>query len=201
MLEYPLTIMYPHIKFVASDVHFIYDAGPTIISGAHARKEQMPKFTITIEGDEAEVRDILLRLAGSGEVATASTPSDIQSESKPKGRTRTEQPTSWTPELFRQFWMRLTPNAKKIIGEIARHPDGIYQDDLDRKLGMASKTRSGTLSSVGHAMRGPQFLKLPRLVKLDRTDWKYKVDANFAKMLREGMGAGSGGSVVVEGER
>jgi hypothetical protein len=188
MVEYPLTIMYPHIKFVARTRIFPTMPGHPI-SGAHARKEQMPKFTITIEGDEAEVRDILLRLAGNSDVEKASIPSESQtpsqSQSETKVRTRVEQPTSWTPELLRQFWSRLTPNARRIIDEITRHPDGIYQDDLDKRLGMTSKTRSGTLSSVGHAMRGQQFLKLPRLVKLDRTDWKYKVDHSLARMLRE----------------
>jgi hypothetical protein len=189
MVEYPLTIMYPHIKFVARDAHCSHDAGPTLIGGTYARKEEMPKFTITIEGDESEVRDILLRLAGNEATEKANIPSEIQSQSQSQGetkvRTRIEQPTSWTPDLLRQFWSRLTPNARRIIDEITKHPDGIYQDDLDKRLGMTSKTRSGTLSSVGHAMRGQQFLKLPRLVKLDRTDWKYKVDHGLARMLRE----------------
>jgi hypothetical protein len=123
----------------------------------------MAKVTITIEGEPDEVRRTLRKLAGGGHRGRGGR-CGMGPEGMRRGRHRgwgagpgmgrggpDWQP--WTVEELSQVWSEITAGARRVLGEIARRPEGYPAAELQAALGMDGKAIGGTLSSVGVVSR------------------------------------------------
>ncbi|MCS7206369.1 MAG: hypothetical protein NZ951_00275 [Dehalococcoidia bacterium] len=121
----------------------------------------MARITVTLEGEWDEVQAILARLA---EGAAKETPAAVTvKEVSPPPPVKPAGEQRWTPQQVRRFWGRLSPDARRILKEVAKHPEGVGWTALQQALNMRAREIGGTLSSVGHRMRG--FPGLPRPVE------------------------------------
>ena len=59
----------------------------------------------------------------------------------------------WTEAEITQLWGGFTPNAQRIVAEIARRPDGYPTAALEEAVGLDMARIGGSLSSVGHNMK------------------------------------------------
>lgn len=115
-------------------------------SATHIFTEEttMPKITITIEGDTDELKDTLARLFalqnGSAHATISPQPSDYTSDDH------------WTPAIIERFWRRIKPNARLVLVESARNPEGIPPEELRQHLNIALKSMGGINSSIGFAV-------------------------------------------------
>jgi hypothetical protein len=143
----------------------------------------MAKMTITIEGETSEVRELLRKLASVTSADELHTSDEVGSFLE-----ASDDAGGWTEDLIRVLWSRLKSNAKRILVEIAKHPEGIYLEEVDKRLGMDSRSRGGSLSSVGFAMNAIRKRRNKDLTwpfRLDRSDWKYKMNPIVAGFILE----------------
>ncbi|GBD11547.1 hypothetical protein HRbin23_01214 [bacterium HR23] len=140
----------------------------------------MARVTVTIEGDWAEVQGILARL-GEGAPPVEKVAVEAQAEAPARAAEKAER--EWTPGQVRRFWRRLSNDARRVLREMAKHPEGISWTALQQALGMRAREVGGTLSSVGHRMRG--FAGLPRPVqKITLPEGKgYRLIPSVAKVI------------------
>lgn len=119
----------------------------------------MARVTVTIEGEWSEVQELLARLGERG-VAKERVVAVRKEEAPPSPPPEVEAEREWTVAQVRRFWRRLSSDARRVLKEVSKHPDGVAWTSLQQALGMRAREIGGTLSSVGHRMR--RFPGLPR---------------------------------------
>lgn len=87
----------------------------------------------------------------------------------------------WTPEDFTSFWGKLQPDARQILGVVAKQPDGCPMDAIQKALSWSGLQVAGRLSSVGHAMR--QFPGRPYPYEWDARARVYKLNRPIAEWI------------------
>ncbi len=87
----------------------------------------------------------------------------------------------WTSEDFTSFWGRLQPDARQILGEVAKQPGGCSMDAINKALGWTGLQVAGRLSSVGHVMR--QFPSRPYPYEWDKRAREYKLNRPIAEWV------------------
>ncbi len=137
---------------------------------------------ITIEGNPDEVARTLRRL---GRQAFVDEPQDGEQEveqvSSVPGDRMDDKP-SLSPEEVTQLLSQITPEARRILEEIARHPDSYTFQDLQRTLNLSGTEIAGRLSSVGHKMR--HFRGKAGPVTRDYTQREYRMQPELAEVIR-----------------
>lgn len=103
---------------------------------------------------------------------------------QPKGRPGPAG--KWTKEELAQLWRTLNDNARQVIREISKRPNGYEFDAIREKLGLDAVHMGGQLSSVGHRLQ--QFPPRPRPVIADTDAKVYRLDPDFAAFLRQEEG-------------
>jgi hypothetical protein len=99
------------------------------------------KVTLTIETDKDEdPRQALARFLGID-------PDKVGPAGNGSGE------VDWTPDDFTGFWNGLTTDAKALLGEIAKKPEGCTAADIQRALGWTGLQIAGRMSSLGHQIR------------------------------------------------
>lgn len=156
---------------------------------------------IEISGTGDEVRNELLKLLGL-QATVAQVQPQVHEESAKE--TETEQapsrsrrlPTrkepagtsqmSWTEKEAEKLLNKVSPDARRIIAEVAKKPEGCKPSELVQVLGLKSRSVGGQLSSVGKEVKRMGNKPTPLLkVKADG-GFVYKLDpivANVAKKL------------------
>jgi hypothetical protein len=127
----------------------------------------MEKVTMSIEGTAEEVNNALKTLAGI--VVSQAHPAEAKAP-----------PGAWSDGEIETFFGGLKENARRILREIAKQPEGYPRDQLVANLGMSGRTAGGSLSSVGHNRR-KLYPKKPRPVELQ--DNEYRMLPEFAQWL------------------
>jgi hypothetical protein len=131
------------------------------LSERQEKEEQMARITVTIEGEWEEVRNVLASLT---ERPSPEGRGKERREGPPvAGPEEVVEGREWTEGQVRRLWRRLSDDARRVLKEVARHPEGIGWQALQQALGMRARQVGGTLSSVGHRMRG--FAGLPRPIE------------------------------------
>ena len=135
---------------------------------------------IVIEGTPQELQstlDMLLeRAASHGEAVVQG----------PDGSTLVEvsqQSVPLTASEFRNLWPELRLGSRKVLAEVAKHPDGYPVADLLAVLGVEGQKLGGMLSSLGFAIKRTQGKRDP-LVR----DWvlgQYRLAPDIAATVRE----------------
>src|SRR4051794_24092943 len=109
----------------------------------------MPHVTVTIECEPNELRDVLRRMLGT--VTTeAVDPFSLEPVAPDDPEDGDEL---WDREDLTRLLNEIKPEARAILGELAKRPDGYSFDDLQQTLHLEGLTVGGQLSSVGHAKR------------------------------------------------
>ena len=127
----------------------------------------MPRFTFTFEGDPAEIRTALLKMLGIGSGGFEGAEAIPVSE--------------WSEDEWDQLWNQINENARKIILECAKNPDGYSFDKLEKTLKLQMKTIGAQLNSINLRLR--RFPGKPRPVIKDLSNRQYKMDVAVAKIL------------------
>jgi len=136
----------------------------------------MARITITIEGDEQELEGALQRLLSVAHGQDGTSPAE------PVAETTEEPAPGWAPEELAAYWDAIRDDARGIVAEVAKRPEGYPFDDLQAALGMGPQNIGGRLSSVGHARR--RFPGKPQLVERDYRLRQYRMDPAVAEAVR-----------------
>src|ERR1700694_5406107 len=131
-------------------------------------------FTVTVKGEDAEVRATLLRIFG----AEATGDPALAGRSESKKATG----TGWTFEEFRFFWQAVASDAQTILAEMAKRPEGYPMAELYKAVGLTGRQAGGRLSSVGHALHNYPDKSLPVI-----RDWaaeQYRMGTDVADFVR-----------------
>lgn len=126
----------------------------------------MEKVTVSIEGTAEEVNNAIRTLAG---VMGQAHPTEAKAASR-----------AWSDGEIKTFFGGLKGNARRILREIAKQPEGYPRDQVVANVGMSGRTVGGSLSSVGHNRR-KLYPKKPRPVELQ--DNEYRMLPEFAQWL------------------
>lgn len=137
----------------------------------------MATFTLTIQGDPAEFREALQLILAAGGAVTLGQEATSQSDDPTSG------PSSWTPEEFAHFWKTITSDARAILQELAKRPDGYTFHELQEAVGLDGLKVAGRLSSVGHAMNQFQGKREP--VTRDYRTRHYFMDPEVASLINQ----------------
>lgn len=124
----------------------------------------MAKVTISIEGTPDEVTEYIQRLTG------------VKVQQQALG-------VSWLPEEIENLFTNLQPEAKRILREVAKRPEGYDRDELITQLGITGRGLAGRLSSV-EFNRKRLFPSKPRPIELDWDSWKYKMLPEVADWIK-----------------
>jgi len=141
----------------------------------------MARITITIEGDEQELAGALQRLLVVGQDGAAG-----QGGNGAPAAAAAAAPApaaGWSPEELAAYLSMVKEDARRIVTEVAKRPEGYPFDDLQEVLGMGAQNIGGRLSSVGHALR--RFPGKPGLIERDYRQRAYRMDPEVAKTIRE----------------
>ncbi len=138
----------------------------------------MAKVTITVEGEAEEIRRTLESLLG----ALNEEQNGHVEEQDALHETTVD--TRWTPEEVAALWGELAPQARPIVAEIAKKPEGIYFDAVRKSLGLEGLTVAGRLSSLGFALKRLKLNKPEPIVR----DWRakqYRMAPEVAEVIRQ----------------
>jgi len=102
----------------------------------------MTKVTLTIETERDEdPRQALARFLG------------IDPDKVGPAAANGSPVVDWTPDDFTGLWNGLTADAKALLGEYAKKPEGCSAADIEKALGWTGLQIAGRMSSIGHQMR------------------------------------------------
>ena len=153
---------------------------------------------IELSGTGDEVRKEILRLLGLQE-STAQTEPPVQEkkskaaavQTKPartrrtgKGRTPAAPPqAAWTEEEAERLLSEIKSNARGIIAELAKKPEGYRRSDLIQVMGSKEQAIRGQLSSVGAALKR---MGKPSPIAREKVDGEliYKLDSVVAGVAK-----------------
>lgn len=156
---------------------------------------------VEVSGTGDEVRNELLKLLGL-QAAVAQVQPQVREESAKEPETEkapsrgrrlpnTKEPAgtsqmSWTEKEAEKLLNKISPDARRIIAEVAKRPEGYKPSELVQVLGLKTRSVGGQLSSVGKEVKRMGNKPTPLLrVKADG-EFVYKLDsivANVAKKL------------------
>lgn len=105
---------------------------------------------IIIEGDPEEVARTVIRL---GKESLANEVPVVEQEREQAGAIAPDSLASWTPQEVSELLRMVTKDARRILEEIARNPNGYSFHDLQTALNMDGLNIAGRLSSLGHQLR------------------------------------------------
>jgi hypothetical protein len=135
----------------------------------------MVKITITIEGDQQEVTNTWQKLLKPGVVG------QLQEEEEAEAEVEL---VKLTPDELRQLWNKISLEARHVLAEIARKPNGYSFETLQKTLNLSSGLAiAGRLSSVGHRMRDFKGKASP--VRKDLRERLYRMDSDIATIILE----------------
>jgi hypothetical protein len=107
----------------------------------------MTTITVTIQGDEQEIRELLPFLFApapvSPQVGVTSLAHVIQ----------LENPLRWKFAEFARYWERIKPGARRFLQEVAKQPDGYHAEELKQELDWDHNHLAGTLTSLKFQLR------------------------------------------------
>jgi hypothetical protein len=105
-------------------------------------------------------------------------------------RTRTSKkpktpPPTWTKKDAEKLFTEIQSNAKRIIIELAKKPDGYRRTDLLQELGLTFESLRGQLSSIGSARR--RMGNKPSPILRDKIDgeFTYRLDTVIADVAKQ----------------
>jgi hypothetical protein len=157
---------------------------------------------IEFSGNGDEVRIEMLKLLGLQEpkVETTSPVQEqknkapaVQSEATKVRRSRKDtksaappQP-SWTEKEAKNLLRQIQPNAKRIMTELAKKPDGYKKSELIQALDLKEAAMRGQISSVGSTVRK---MKKENPIKREKVDGEliYKLDSVVASVAGQQSG-------------
>ncbi len=151
----------------------------------------MAKVTITIEGNEEEIRGTLERL-----LTPPATAAPTEGETAGESEAPAAPAEGWTPEEIEAIWEQITPHSRRILAEIAKRPQGYPFEDLQKVLGLAGLPVAGRLSSVGFAERRVAPQKRSSGAKLVTRDYRartYTMQPEVAEVIRSLAQSGTDG--------
>jgi hypothetical protein len=139
----------------------------------------MARVTVSIECEAEEFRSTLESLLGARDLhaLAAESAGDEAAQESTAGE-------KWNREELMQLWSGSRPEARALLAEIAKHPDGYTFEDLQSTFQLDGLTVGGQLSSVGHAKRR-LFPTKPDPVQRDYRMRRYTMDPEVAKVFRE----------------
>lgn len=156
---------------------------------------------IEISGPGDEVRNELLKLLGlqpsvvetppHGREETVKQP-QMQQAPKRGRRARTGKELAsapqapWTEEEAEKLLKKMKPEARRIIAEVAKRPEGYKRSELMQVLGLKGRSIGGWLGSVGRAVKRIGNKPSPLSREKVNGEFVYKLDsvlANVAKKL------------------
>jgi hypothetical protein len=62
-------------------------------------------------------------------------------------------PLSWAPREVEKILNGVNPNARRILAELAKSPEGYQRSDMIKVLDLKERAVGGQLSSLGRALR------------------------------------------------
>ena len=154
---------------------------------------------IELSGTGDEVRKEILRLLGLQETMAEpeSPPQEEKSkvsaaQTKPVKTRRTRKsrkaaapaPVPWTEEEAETLLSEIKPNAKKIMAELAKKPEGYRRSELVEALGSKEQSIRGQLSSVGAALKRMGGKPSPILKEKVDGELIYKIDSVVAGLVK-----------------
>ena len=155
----------------------------------------MAKMTVEIEGNLAEVVQIIQRLGTAGQRPTAGDAGG--STETPAGGTRMSvaadeaSASEWTETLTGEFLAGLNPAARRVARHIWQGgASGIHRSALCQRTGLTPGELRSPLMRMGHALRRFQRergMTLSRPVAANSPLQTYFVDADFAAVVNSQM--------------
>src|SRR5450759_1600339 len=152
-------------------------------------------FKIELSGSGDELRIEMLKLLGLKE-PKVETESSVEEKKSPAAavqlepskvrrirrvrKSATPHQLPWTEKEAKEFLSQIKPNARRIITELAKKPDGYRKNELIQVLGLKETAMRGQLSSVGNAVRKMKKENSP--IKRERVDGEliYRLDSVVA---------------------
>ncbi len=139
---------------------------------------------IELTGTPDEIRSEMMMILGmtenqessSKELSLVSNAEGAQATPTGKKRGRKPAPKPWTEEEAQQFLDAIKPNARRIIVELAKKPEGYKKSELVQALGLAEPQIRGQLSSVGATMRKMENKPYPITKKMMDGRLTYVID-------------------------
>lgn len=121
------------------------------------------KITITLEGEVKDIPDELYNFI------RAMNKQNLQiSEQSPQiKRGRGIALKKWTPDEFQTLWQHIRNEARLIMVELAKKPNGYSSMNLQQSLSLGGLSIGGRLSSVGHQIRKLGFENKESLFRRD----------------------------------
>jgi len=126
----------------------------------------MARVTLTIESDHEELPVVLQQLLNME--ASGVTPSVQGTE-------------EWSVEEVATFLDMIKPDAREILVEIAKRPDGYPWAEMQEHVGLSGLAIAGRMSSIGHAMN-----RFPAKQPLHERDYQrrvYRMDPKYAEII------------------
>lgn len=149
---------------------------PTIIESIGGNG--MVKVTVSVEGEEREIRSVLQGLFVGGTASTVSVMSPAEAED-----VKSDEAT-WTGKEIEELWSEITTTAQRIMSEIARSPAAKASfKQVQGNLDMKPLELAGTLSSLGFAFR--RRPGKPRFYETDYGKREYRMRPEVARIIRE----------------
>lgn len=155
---------------------------------------------IEISGTGEEARNEMVKLLGLYQ-STAQAESPIREEIKKEPETQPVQdkvrrarrrrklalsePISWTAQEVEKLLNEVNPNAKKILAELAKKPEGYQRSEMIKVLDLKERAVGGQLSSLGSALRRTGRKTSP--VSHEKIDGElvYKLEKDFAAIMNQ----------------
>jgi hypothetical protein len=138
------------------------------------------KISVTIEGELEEVREALRVLSEANSLRPAATASVLDQAPPPAPRAQSD----WTERELEEFWRWLTADAQEVLAEIAKRPEGHPFQEVGRALSLDMSIIGGRLSSLGHALRRPEFEGKTNPLVRDWARSQYRIDPWIAAIFR-----------------
>ena len=88
----------------------------------------------------------------------------------------------WPSGDLARWWRRITPDAREVVAEIAKRPDGYPFNEVFKVLDLSGTTVGGRMSSLGHAKR--DFPGRPDIVIPDYRRRQYSIHPEIAAEIR-----------------
>ncbi|MDP9357829.1 MAG: hypothetical protein M3R02_21585 [Chloroflexota bacterium] len=126
----------------------------------------MARVTLTIEADHEELPAVLQQLG---------------TMTVPEIETTTQGTEAWDEAELGAFLDMIKPDAREILVEIARRPEGYPWAEMQERLGLGGLAIAGRMSSIGHVMN-----RFPGKKPLHERDYQrrvYRMDPDTAKMI------------------
>jgi hypothetical protein len=100
-------------------------------------------------------------------------------------KTKTPPQPTWTKEEAEKLFTEIQTNAKRIIIELAKKPEGYRRSDLIQELGITFESLRGQLSSVGSARRRMGNKPPPIMRDKVNGEFMYRLDTVVANVAKQ----------------